>query len=342
MDGGIPMSTITYAKAINEALAIELERDPNVVVLGEDIGPGGGVFTITAGLHERFGGKRIIDTPIAEAGFVGLATGAAIAGLRPVVELMFVEFALVAADQLFNQAGKLRFMSGGQFDVPITIRTQQGIAGGGGPQHSQSLDTLFAHIPGFAVAVPATAADAKGLTATAIRMDDPTVVIEHKGLYFTKGEVPDGEHVVPFGQAAVRRQGTDVTLIGYSRAVQWCLEAAEQLAADGISTEVIDLRTLVPLDMDTVAESVSRTSTAVVVTEAPGFASMASEIAAQVTERCWGDLDAPVLRVTGLDMAVPYARTLEQYWLPSVADIVLAARRATGREALPINRAVQV
>jgi pyruvate dehydrogenase E1 component beta subunit len=321
-------TTMTYAKAINDALAIELERDPNVVLLGEDIGPGGGVFTVTAGLHDRFGEHRVVDTPIAEAGFVGLATGAAIAGLRPVVELMFVEFALVAADQLFNQAGKIRFMSGGQFDVPLTIRTQQGISGGGGPQHSQSIDAIFAHIPGFAVAVPATPADAKGLMAAAIRMDEPTIVIEHKGLYFTKGEVPDGEHVVPFGQAVVRRRGTDVTLIAYSRAVHWCLEAAERLAGLGLEAEVIDLRTIVPMDIDTVEASIARTARAVVVTEAPGHAGMASEIVAQIIERCWGHLDTPVSRVTGLDMPVPYARTLEQQWLPSIDDIIAAACRA--------------
>jgi len=325
--------TLTYAAAVNEALAIELARDPSVILLGEDIGVQGGMFTVTTGLYEEFGPDRVMDTPIAEAGFVGLATGAAIAGMRPVVEVMFIDFLLVAADQVINQAAKLRFMSGGQLTVPLTIRTQQGIAAGGsGPQHSQSLESIFAHVPGIAVATPYTPADAKGLLATAIRTDEPTLIIEHKGLYFTKGEVPEGEHLVPFGQASVRRKGADLTLIGFSRSVEWCLAAAARLADQhGIDAEVIDLRTLVPLDVDTLARSVATTGRAVVVQESPRAASVGTDIATTLTERCWDDLLAPVRLVTGLGMPVPYARTLEEQWRPSADDVVAGALATVGR-----------
>jgi acetoin:2,6-dichlorophenolindophenol oxidoreductase subunit beta len=325
--------SITYAAAINEALAIELARDPSVFLIGEDIGVQGGMFTITSGLYDQFGADRVMDSPIAEAGFVGLGIGAAAAGMRPVVEVMFMDFMMVAADQVLNQATKLHFMSGGQVTVPLTIRTQQGIgSGGSGPQHSQSLESLFVHVPGLAIAVPFTAADAKGLLATAIRTDEPTLVIEHKGLYFMKGEVPEGDYLVPFGQAAIRRQGTELTLAGFSRSVEWCLAAAEQLAQEhDISAEVIDLRTLVPLDLDTLADSVSRTRRAVLVQESPQAASIGGDIASTLTELCWGELDAPIHRVSGLGMPVPYARTLEEQWRPSAGDVVAAALQVMGR-----------
>lgn len=325
--------TMTYAAAVNDALSIELARDPSVVLLGEDIGVQGGMFTVTKGLYDEFGGERVMDTPIAEAGFVGLGIGAAVGGLRPVVEVMFIEFMLVAADQVLNQATKLSFMSGGQITVPLTIRTQQGIAAGGsGPQHSQSMEALFANVPGLAIAAPFTPADAKGLTATAIRSDEPTLIIEHKGLYFSKGEVPEGEHLVPFGEAAVQRSGKDITLIGFSRSVEWCLAAAEQLAEEHqVAAEVIDLRTVAPLDMDTLAESVARTGRAVVVQESPRAASIGGTIAGTLTERCWGDLEAPVQQVAGLNMPVPYAKTLEDQWRPSAADVLEAALRTVGR-----------
>jgi len=315
---------ITYAAAVNEALSIELERDPSVFLLGEDIGVQGGMFTVTTGLYQKFGAERVMDTPIAEAGFVGLAIGAAVAGMRPVVEVMFVDFMLVAADQVLNQATKLRFMSGGQLTVPLTIRTHQGIAAGGsGPQHSQSMESIFATIPGLAIAMPFTPADAKGLLATAIRSDEPTLVMEHKGLYFSKGEVPEGEYLVPFGKAAVLRAGTDITLIGFSRSLEWCLAAAEELDQEHqISAEVIDVRMIVPLDVQTLAESVSRTGRAMVVQEASKTASMCGDIASTLTEQCWSDLKAPIRRLAGLNMPVPYARTLEDQWRPSVADIV--------------------
>lgn len=326
---------ITYAAAVNEAMSIELARDPDVFLLGEDIGEQGGMFTVTTGLYEKYGAERVMDTPIAEAGFVGISIGAAVAGLRPVVEVMFVEFALVAADQILNQATKLRFMSGGQVMVPLTIRTQQGIAaGGGGPQHSQSMESLFAHVPGLTIAMPFTPADAKGLLATAIRSNEPTLVIEHKGLYFTKGDVPEGEHLVSFGQAAIRREGTDITLIGFSRSVEWCMAAAEKLSTEHqISAEVIDLRTIVPLDLGTLCNSVSRTRRAVIVQEAPRSASMSGDIASRLTERCWSDLDAPIRQVTGLGMQVPYAKTLEDQWRPSPEDVVNAVLQTVDYKA---------
>jgi acetoin:2,6-dichlorophenolindophenol oxidoreductase subunit beta len=319
--------TISFSQALCEALAQEMERDPNVMLLGEDIGVYGGVFKVTAGLLDRFGPNRVIETPIAEAGFVGTAIGAALTGKRPVAELMFMDFALVAADQLLNQAAKLRYMSGDQFRVPLTIRTQQGVGRGTGAQHSQCLEALFMHVPGFAVALPSTPADAKGLLTTAIRSDDPCIVIEHKMLYLTKGDVPEGEHTVPFGQAAIRREGNHVTIISYSRSMQVVLEAAGQLERDGIDAEVIDLRTVVPLDWETVTASVQRTGGLVVVHEAHRSAGVGAEIAARITERTWGALRVPAQRVCGLDVPVPFASSLEEQWLPQPSTVVEAAKR---------------
>jgi pyruvate/2-oxoglutarate/acetoin dehydrogenase E1 component len=317
------MTTMTYARALNDALRIELARDERVFLMGEDIAAAGGVFGITKGLSTEFGEDRVVDTPISEAGFVGVATGAAMSGLRPVVELMFADFFLVASDQLLNQAARMRLLSGNRLDVPLTIRTQQGISGGGGAHHSQSLETLFAHVPGFAVAVPATPADAKGLMASAIRMEQPTLVIEHKGLYFSeKGDVPDGEHLVPFGQARIARPGSDLTIVTYSRGVQYSLAAAERLEELGIHVEVIDLRTIAPVDYATVCESVTRTRRALIVHESHRTAGFGAELAAELCERLWGTLTRPVGRVGGLDMAVPYARNLEALWLPNPDRIV--------------------
>jgi pyruvate/2-oxoglutarate/acetoin dehydrogenase E1 component len=319
---------LSYRQAVAEALAVEMERDPDVLLLGEDVGAYGGVYAATKGLLQRFGPSRVLDTPISEAGFIGMATGAAIAGKRPVAELMFMDFVLVAADQVWNQAAKLRYLSGDKLRVPLTIRTQQGVGNGTSAQHSQSLEALFAHVPGIAVALPSTPADAKGLLASAIRSDDPVVVIEHKLLYPTKGEVPEGEHVVPLGQAAVRRGGEDVTLVSYGRAVHTALAAADELAQEGIGAEVIDLRTLVPLDLRTVLESVARTRRAVVVHEASRSFGAGAELAARVTEAAWGTLAAPVGRVAGLDIPTPYASTLESAWLPSPTDVVTSVREA--------------
>ena len=326
-------TTDTYARALGEAMRLEMLRDDKVIIMGEDVGETGGVFTVTRGLWEEFGDQRVIDTPISEQAFVGAAAGAAIAGLRPVVELMFADFAFVAGDQLFNQVAKMGFLGAGKIQVPLTIRTQQGISGGGGATHSQSVESLFVHVPGIAVAVPSTPADAKGLLATAIRSDEPAVVIEHKALYFNKGEVPNGEHLVPFGQAAIRRPGSDVTIISWSKAVDYALTAADTLAGQGISAEVIDLRTLVPLDMATIAESISRTGSLIVVQEAPRAAGVASEIVARVTEECWPSLRRQPRRVTGLEIPLPYARPLEQFWLPNPDRIVAAATKLLGVSA---------
>lgn len=320
-----PTRRLTYREAVREALAQEMERDVDTLLIGEDIGEYGGVFKVTLGLIERFGPDRVVETPIAEAGFVGAAIGAAMTGKRPIVELMFMDFAMVAADQLFNQAAKMRYMSGDQFRVPLTIRTQQGVGAGTAAQHSQCLEAWFMHVPGFQVALPATPADAKGLLASAIRSDDPSLVIEHKALYGTKGEVPEGEHLVPFGEAAVRRAGDDVTLVTYSRSLQSCLAAAERLEQLDVSAEVVDLRTVVPLDTETVVASVQRTGRLVVVHEGHRRAGVGAEVAAQVAERAWDHLDCPPVRVCGLDIPVPYAEPLERAWLPQVEDVVAAA-----------------
>jgi pyruvate/2-oxoglutarate/acetoin dehydrogenase E1 component len=328
-----PVRTLTYREAVREALAGELERDPDVFLMGEDIGDYGGVFKVTLGLIDRFGPERVIETPIAEAGFVGAAIGAAMTGKRPVVELMFMDFSLVAADQLLNQAAKMRYLSGDQFHVPMTVRTQQGVGSGTAAQHSQSLEALFAHVPGFSIALPATPADAKGLLATAIRSNDPSLVIEHKALYGIKGDVPEGEHLVPFGQAAIRRSGRDVTLVSYSRSMYTALDAAEALATRGVSAEVIDLRTVVPLDYDTIVDSVGRTGRLVVIHEGHRTCGIGAEIAARVGEYAWGELRAPVARVCGLDIPVPYAAPLEAQWLPQVSDIIEAVDRVLGASA---------
>jgi pyruvate dehydrogenase E1 component beta subunit len=321
------MSTITYREAIRAALWDALDGDENVILLGEDIGDYGGVFKVTLGLLDQFGPSRVIETPIAEAGFVGAAIGAAITGKRPIVEIMFSDFLLVAADQLFNQAAKLRFISGDDWRVPLTIRTQQGVGSGTAAQHSQSLEALFMHLPGFAVAVPSTPADAKGLLTTAINTDDPTIVIEHKMLYGVKGEVPEGRYEVPFGKAAIRRRGDDLTLVSYSRSMEIAEEASNMLEEQGVSSELIDLRSLVPLDWDTVLSSVRRTGRLVVIHEAHRSAGVGAEVAARVTEKAWADLKGPVLRVCGLDVPVPYAAPLESAWLPQAGDVVAAVHR---------------
>ena len=326
--------TLTYREAVREALWLELENDPDVFLMGEDIGQYGGVFKVTAGLLDRFGPDRILDMPISEAGFVGAAVGAAMVGKRPVVELMFMDFAFVAADQLLNQAAKMQFLSGDQFRVPLTIRTQQGVGNGTAAQHSQSLEALFMHIPGFSVAVPSTPADAKGLLATAIRSDAPAIVIEHKALYGIKGEVPEGVYRTPFGQATIRRSGADVTIASYSRTVHVALTAADVLASEGIEAEVIDLRTLVPLDYDTILDSVGRTGRLVVAHEGHRNVGPGAEIAARVAELGWRDMRAPIRRVCGLDIPVPYAAPLEAAWLPSAEDIASAVRETVGSTAL--------
>lgn len=335
-DAVTPMTqerVLTYAQALNEALREEMAHDPSVILLGEDIGEFGGVYTVTRGLLEEFGKLRVIDTPISEAGFCGAALGLALTGYRPVVELMFVDFLFVASDQLFNHIAKARYVSGGQRKVPLVVRTQQGAAGGKAAQHSQSLEAIFCHVPGWVVVAPTTPADAKGLLKAAIRDDNPVAFLEHKGLYFTKGPVPSGDVIVPIGKARVVREGGDVTLISYSKAMELALSAAEVLSAEGIEAEVVDLRTLKPLDLDTVLGSVRKTSRAVIIHEAPRFCGFGAEVAATIEEALFYELDAPVQRVTAQDAPIPYSRPLERAVLPQAETILTRVRSLVGKQA---------
>jgi pyruvate dehydrogenase E1 component beta subunit len=316
------MPVMTYAQALNEALREELRADERVFIMGEDVGLHGGIFRVTKDLMEEFGPERVRDTPISESGFVGLAVGAAMAGMRPVVELLFMDFALVAADQIVNQAAKLRYMSGGQVSVPLVIRTQQGGGRGNGAQHSQSFESWLAQVPGLIVIAPATPADAKGLLKSAIHAGNPVVFIEHKLLYNTKGEVPEAQEPIPIGKAAVRRWGRDLTIVSYSRSLLHALEAAELLAGKGIEAEVVDLRTIAPLDMDTVCQSVKDTGRLLVVHEAHAACGLGAEIIAQVYERIPQALLSPARRLGAKHVPIPVAEVLENAVLPQVEDIV--------------------
>lgn len=316
------MARIKYRDALRLALKEEMERDPLVFCMGEGIAERGGSYKVTDGLYKQFGAERVIDTPLSEASFVGMGAGAAILGTRPVVELLFIDFALLAMDQIINQAAKYRFMSGGQGRVPLVIRTQGGSGNGLAGQHSQSLEALFYHIPGLKVVMPSTPYDAKGLLKAAIRDDDPVMFIEHKSLYLTEGEIPDEDYVIPLGKADVKRQGRDVTLITYSFMTLRCLEAAEVLAAEGIDVEVIDLRTLSPLDTDTILTSIRKTGRAGVVHEAVKRGGVGGDIAATIMEEAFDDLDAPILRVAGKNTVIPFNLTLEKASVPSVDDII--------------------
>ena len=319
-----------YNEALGDALRLEMERDPRVIVLGEDIAEHGGAFQVTAGLLDTFGPTRIRQTPISELGIVGAAVGAALTGLRPVVELMYIDFSGLAMDQLVNQAAQNRFMFGGQARVPMVMRTQGGSGRGNAAQHSKSLEAWFTHVAGLKVVMPATPADAKGLLTAAIRDDDPVIFIEHKLLYRTKGQVPTGEHVVPLGKADIKRAGTDLTIVTWSRYVLFSLDAAQQLAADGIEAEVIDLRSLVPLDKEAVLASVRKTHRLLVVHEAIKRSGFGGEIAALVAEEAFDDLDAPPRRLAGVETPIPYAQHLEKTVVPQVDDIVKAAKELVG------------
>ena len=320
------MAKKTYLQALNEALAQEMERDPNVFIMGEDVGQFGGCFGVTQGLFDQFGESRVMDTPITESVIVGAAAGAAAAGLRPVAELMFVDFIGVALDQLFNQAAKMRFMFGGKAKVPMVLRMPQGAGIGAAAQHSQSLEAWFMHIPGLKVAIPATPADAKGLLTTAIRDDNPVVFLEHKLLYGVEGDVPEESYTVEFGKADIKREGTDVTVVATSKMVYSALEAAETLAKDGISIEVVDPRSLLPLDTETILNSVRKTHALVIAHEAVGFAGPGAEIAAQVAEKAFDYLDAPITRVAAPFCPVPFSPPLEQAFIPGADEIVKAVR----------------
>jgi pyruvate dehydrogenase E1 component subunit beta len=321
------MAEITYREALNQALAEELERDERVFIMGEEVGYFGGAFKVTDGLLAAYGDRRVRDTPISELTIVGAGVGAAMGGLRPVVELMTINFGLLAMDQIVNHAAKIRYMFGGKAKVPMVIRAPQGAGHQLGAQHSQSLEAYFMHCPGLRVAVPATPADAKGLLKTAIRLDDPVMFLEHESLYGVKGEVPEGEHLVPFGKANVIRQGKDVTIVSYSKCVYESLRAAEALENHGIDAEVIDLRTLNPLDLATVVNSVKKTGKAVVAYEGWHTGGAGAEVAARIYETAFDHLDAPVERVATLDTPMPYNARMERAALPSAAEIVKAAER---------------
>jgi pyruvate dehydrogenase E1 component beta subunit len=318
------MPILTYSQALNEALREEMMADPRVFLMGEDIGQYGGVFRVTKDLINEFGAERVRDTPISEAGFVGLGIGAALVGMRPVVELLFMDFALVAADQIVNQAAKLRYMAGGTVSVPIVIRAQQGGGRGNGAQHSQSFESWFAQVPGLVTIAPSTPADAKGLLKSAIRAANPVIFIEHKLLYNTKGEVPQGEHIVPIGQADVKRVGRDITIVSYSRSMLLALEAAELLSARGIEAEVIDLRTIEPLDMNTILESIRGTMRLLVVHESHTNCGLGAEIIARVYEQAPDVLITPARRLGARHVPIPVAEPLENAVLPQVDDIVRA------------------
>jgi pyruvate/2-oxoglutarate/acetoin dehydrogenase E1 component len=320
---------LTYSAALNEALREEMQRDPSVFLMGEDLctwGDDGGVFGVTKGLAKQFGPERVRDTPISEQGFVALGVGAAITGMRPVVELMYGDFLALAMEPLVNQAAKIRYMFGGQVGVPLVVRTNLGASGGKAAQHSQSLEAWLMHVPGLKVVVPRTPADAKGLLTTSIRDDNPVIFLEHKLLYFTKGPVPAGEHLVPLGQAATVRAGTHLTIVGTHVMVDRALEAASELLDEGIDVEVIDLRSLVPLDIETVVSSVERTTRLLICHESAERAGWAGEVAMAVIERAFDVLDAPIGRVCGKNVPIPYSESLEPLVVPQVAEIAAAAR----------------
>lgn len=325
------MPKMKYREALRAALFEEMRSDDTVFCVGEGIGERGGSYKVTEGLIAEFGPERVRDTPLSEAGFLGLGVGAAIAGQRPVVEILFIDFLLQTMDQVVNQAAKYRFMSGGEGRVPLVIRTQGGTGNSLAGQHSQSLEALCYHIPGLKVVMPSTPHDAKGLLKAAIRDEDPVIFIEHKLLYMTEGEVPDDPYEVPLGKADIKRAGTDVTLVTWSHMVLKSLQAAEELAGDGISTEVIDLRSLVPMDVETVLDSVRRTGHLVIAQEAIKRGGVGSDVAAIVAERAFDHLRAPIIRVAGLDTVIPFNLALEKSSVPQVADIVAGVRTVLGR-----------
>jgi pyruvate dehydrogenase E1 component beta subunit len=324
------MAEMRYREALNAALREELRRDERVVLMGEDIGVFGGAFKVTEGLLEEFGESRIRDTPISENTIVGVGVGAAMTGLRPVVELMTINFSLLAFDQIVNHAAHIHYMFGGQARVPLVVRMPQGAGHQLGPTHSHCLEALFLHVPGLLVAVPSTAADAKGLLKTAIRDENPVIFIEHESLYGVRGEVPEGdEELVPFGVARTVREGTDVTIVGISRMARTAERAAETLAAEhGVQADVIDPRTLRPLDLDTILASVRRTNHCVIVEEGWPHGGVGANLAALIAEQAFDELDAPVQRVTGADVPMPYSKPLEDIAYPHEPQVVRAALTA--------------
>ena len=321
--------TIEYRDALNEAMSEEMRRDKRVFLLGEEVAEYNGAYKVSRGMLEEFGPDRIVDTPISESGFSGMAIGAAMLGLRPIIEFMSWSFSLVAADPILNNAPKMLYMSGGQFGCPIVIRGNDGAGGQLGSTHSWCVEGLYANVPGMKMVIPAFPSDAKGLLKSAIRDDDPVFFLESERLLGYKDEVPEEEYLVPIGRALVRRPGTDCTLVSFGRPVHFCLEAADALAKEGISCEVIDGRTIRPLDIDTIVESVRKTNYCVVVDQSWPFASPGAEIAAQVHAACFDDLDNAVGRVHSADVPTPYATELEQEYLPNARRICEAVRATT-------------
>ena len=321
------MSVITIREALNQALSEEMHRDENVFLLGEEVAAYQGAYKVSKGLLEEFGEKRVIDSPITELGFAGLGVGAAMVGLRPVIEFMTFNFSILATDQIINSAAKMLYMSGGQFKIPIVFRGPNGSAYQVSSQHSQALESWYAHFPGLKVVMPSTPADAKGLLKTAIRDDDPVIFMEQERMYGMKGEVPDDpDFTIPLGVADIKREGKDATIVARSLTVPLALKAAEELEKEGVSVEVVDPRTIRPLDIETIIRSVKKTNRVVIVEESHPFCGVGAEISAQIMERAFDYLDAPVKRLSSADAPMPYAKNLEQLALPDVARIVAAVR----------------
>ena len=325
------MRELTYREAVREALREEMKRDPSVFLMGEEIAEYGGSYKVTQGLVDEFGHERVRNTPLAEASIAGAALGAALVGMRPVAEIMYIDFSFIAADQIINQIAKLRYMTGGMVKVPLVIRTQGGGGVAAGPHHSQSLEAIYTHIPGLMVVMPSNAYDVKGLLKSSIREDNPVIFIEHKKLYGEAGEVPEEEYLVPLGKGEVKRQGKDMTVVTYSRCVIRTLTVAEELKKDGIELEVVDPRTLKPLDEDVILSSVKKTGKAMVVYEAVRTGGFGAEIAAMIAEKAFDYLDAPVKRVAALDSPIPFNPRMEDYILPNENDIKTAAMELMGK-----------
>jgi pyruvate/2-oxoglutarate/acetoin dehydrogenase E1 component len=318
---------VTFLESLRITLKEEMEKDPSLMLIGEDIGRYGGIFGVTKGLLEEFGPHRVRSTPISESAIIGSALGAAMTGIRTIAEIMYIDFTTCAMDQIVNQVAKMRYMSGGKIKIPLVIRTQEGGGRGNAAQHSQSLEALFLHIPGLKIVMPSTPYDARGLLKTAIRDDNPVMFIEHKLLYATKGSLPDGEYLIPLGQADIKRRGKDVTIMAISYMVTKALKAADQLAEKGIEAEVIDLRTLVPLDLNTLLQSIRKTNRAVIVHEGCRRGGIGAEISSQIQEEAFDFLDAPVQRVGALNVPIPYSEPLETVVIPNEENIVKAVKK---------------
>ncbi|MGH7459628.1 MAG: pyruvate dehydrogenase complex E1 component subunit beta [Longimicrobiales bacterium] len=326
------MATVTYREALNQALAEEMERDPDVFLMGEEVGLYNGAYKVSKGLLERFGEMRVVDTPITELGFAGLGVGAAMVGLRPIIEFMTFNFSILAMDQVFNSAAKVLYMSGGQFKCPIVFRGPTGAALQLSAQHSQALEATYAHFPGLKVVAPGTPADAKGLLKAAVRDDDPVLVMESEMLYNVKGEVPeDDDFVIPLGVAEIKREGSDVTILTHGKMIHVALQAAQKLEKDGVQAEVVDLRSLRPLDIDTIKASIAKTNRAVYLEEGWTYAGIGATIVATVQEESFDDLDAPILRVHQADVPMPYAKTLEKMAKPTAERVVAACNKVLYR-----------